>query len=86
MLPNSRLSFVINNVEEVQSYKQRMKLIQCFLKKIRPTWVLFLQQLSSRVKRTLKVKFFFLMEKNSFGILTTLFGKETFAVKKIANK
>ena len=71
MLPNNSLSFVINNVEEVQSYKQRMKLIQHFKNKIGPTWVLFLQESSSNVKRTLKVKFFFLMEKTSFGILTT---------------
>ena len=47
MFPNISLSFITNNVKEIQSYKKRLKLIQYFKEKIGSTGVLFLQETHS---------------------------------------
>ena len=50
MLPNNKLSFITNNVKEIQSLKKRLKLIQYFKSKIGPCGLLFLQETQSNSK------------------------------------
>ena len=77
MFPNISLSFITNNVKQIQSYKQRLKLIQYFKEKIGSTGVLFLQEThsSSKVEQKWKEDFkghvFFSHRKtDSCGVLT----------------
>ena len=50
-MPNINVSFISNNVKEIQTSKKRLKLIQYFKDKIGSTGVLFLQEIhcSSKV-------------------------------------
>ena len=83
MFPDISLSFIINIVKGIQSYKKRLKLIQYFKEKIGSTGVLVLQEThpSSKVEQKWKEDFkghvFFSHEKtNSCGFLTAYFGKK----------
>ena len=89
MLPNNSLSFITNNVKGIQSSKKRLKLMQYFKDKIRPTGVLFLQEThsESKVEQKWKVDFkgpvsFSHRKSNSCSILIAYFGTGTFIVKK----
>ena len=59
MFPNISLSFIVNNVKGIQSYKKRLKLIQYFKEKIGSAGVLFLQEThsSSKVEQRWKEDF-----------------------------
>ena len=88
MFPNISLSFITNIVKGLQSYKNRLKLIQYFKGKIGSTGVSFWQEThsSSKVEQKWKEDFkghvFFSYGKiNSWVVLTAYFGKKTFAVK-----
>ena len=80
MLPNNSLSFIANNVKEMQSSKKRLKSMQCFKDKIGPTSVLFLQETHSDSK--VEQKWFSHRKSISCGVLIAYFGRETFIVKK----
>ena len=89
MFPNISLSFSTNNVKGIQSYKNRLKLIEYFIEKIGSTGVLFLQEThsSSKVEQKWKEDFkghvlFSHGKTNSCGVLTAYFRKETFTIKK----
>ena len=88
MLPNKSLSFIINNVKGIPSYKKRFKLIQNFQDKTGSTGVLFLQgthsnnKIEQKWKEDFKGKVFFSQGKTNCGVLTAYFGKETFFVIK----
>ena len=89
MLPNNKLSFIINNVKGIQSLKKRLKLIQYFKSKIGSCGLLFLQETHSNSKVAQKWKknfhgkvFISHGKINSRGVLIAYFGTEKFTVKK----
>ena len=89
MLLNNELSFITNHVKAIQSFKKRLKLIQCFKSKIGPYGLLFLQEThsNSKVEQKWKEDFhgkvsFSHGKTNSCGVLIAYFRTEKFTVKK----
>ena len=89
MVPNNKLSFITNNVERMQSPKERIKLIQYLKSKIGPCGLLFLQEnhSNSKVEQKWKEDFhgkiFFSHGKSILcDVLIAYLGTEKFAVKK----
>ena len=89
MFPNISLSFITKNFKGIQSYKNRLKLIQYFRGKLRSTGILFLQETHSSSKVEQKWNedskdhvFLSHGKTNSCDALTPYFEKDTFNVKK----
>ena len=50
MMSNSDLTFLINNISEIQSSKKRIRITECFKSKFNHDGVLFLQETHSSIK------------------------------------
>ena len=85
MLSNNNLSFTTNNGKVTQSSKKRLKLIQCFKYKTKPTRLLFLQETHSDRKFEQKwikaIKVLFFSHTNFCGFLTSYFEQKQLQIK-----
>ena len=89
MTSSNNLTFLTNNVEELQSSKKRIKLIEYFKSKLNHNGFLFLQETSSTINNENKwvndfngPVFFSHGASNSCGVLIAYLGKTSFVLNK----